>query len=42
MIIETRELVISEGLKIKVEIICMFAYVKHHILKVKNNDYLIF
>ena len=59
---ETKELVISEELKRKVEIICRFAnkkytltngsligykgtnlaYVKPHILKVKNNDYLIF
>ena len=62
MTIETKELVISEELKRKVEMICRFAYVdyefingniksikntniayvKPHILKVKNNDYLIF
>ena len=62
MTIETKELVISEELKRKVEIICRFAcvkyefingniklikntniaYVKPHILKVKNNNYLIF
>ncbi len=62
MTIETKELVISEELKRKVEMICRFAYVEYefingniksikntniayvkpHILKVKNNDYLIF
>ena len=62
MTIETKELVISEELKRKVEMICKFdyveysftngsiislkntniAYVKPHILKVKDNDYLIF
>ena len=62
MTIETKELVISEELKRKVEMICRFAYVdyefingniksikntniayvKPHILKVKDNDYLIF
>ena len=62
MTIETKELVISEELKRKVEIICRFAcvkyafengniksiketniaYVKPHVLKIKNNDYLIF
>ena len=62
MTIETKEFVISEELKRKVEMICRFAYVdyefingniksikntniayvKPHILKVKNNDYLIF
>ena len=62
MTIETKELVISEELKRKVEMICRFAYVdyefingniksikntniayvKPHILKIKNNDYLIF
>lgn len=62
MTIETKELVISEELKRKVEMICRFAYVdyefingniksikntniayvKPHILKVKNNDYLVF
>ena len=61
--IETKELVISEELKKKVDMICKFAcvnnysfengnivnlrntniaYVKPHILKVKDNDYLIF
>lgn len=61
--IETKELVISEELKKKVDMICNFAcvnnytfengnivnlkntniaYVKSHILKVKDNDYLIF
>ena len=62
MTIETKELVISEELKRKVEMICRFAYVEYeiingnikyikntniayvkpHILKVKNKDYLIF
>ena len=62
MTIETKELVISEELKRKEEMICRFAYVdyefingniksikntniayvKPHILKVKNNDYLVF
>ena len=62
MTIETKELVISEELKRKVEMICKIAYgeysftngsiislkntniayVKPHILKVKDNDYLIF
>ena len=62
MTIETKELVISEELKRKIEMICKFAYVEYsftngsiislkntnivyvkpHILKVKNNDYLIF
>ena len=62
MTIETKELVINEELKRKVEMICRFsyveysftngsiislkntniAYVKPHILKVKDNDYLIF
>lgn len=42
MTIETKELVISEELKRKVEMICRFAYVKPHILKVKENDFLIF
>lgn len=62
MIIETKQLNISEELKRKVELICRFAnvdytftngniknikntnitYVRPHILKVKNNDYLIF
>ena len=60
MTIETKELVISEELKRKVEMICRFAYVdyefingniksikntniayvKPHVLKIKNNDYL--
>ena len=61
--IETKELVISDELKRKVEMICKFAcvnnytfengniinfkhtniaYVKPHILKVNDNDYLIF
>ena len=60
--IETKELIISDKLKKKVDMICKFAcvkptyhngnvinivnsniaYVKPHILKVKNNDYLIF
>ena len=35
---ETKELVISEELKRKVEMICRFAYVRPHILKVKNNE----
>ena len=62
MTIETKELVISEELKRKIEMICKFAYVEYsfingsiisfkntniayvkpHILKVKDNDYLIF
>ena len=62
MTIETKELIISEELKRKVEMICRFAYVEYgflhgniksitntniayvkpHILKVKNNDYFIF
>ncbi len=62
MKVETKELVISEELKRKVEMICRFAYVdytleqgniislkdtniayvKPHILKVKENDFLIF
>lgn len=62
MTIETKEIIISEELKRKVEMICRFAYVdyefingniksikntniayvKPHILKVKDNDYLIF
>ena len=62
MTIETKELVISEELKRKVEMICKFAYVsysitngsiksikntniayvKPHIVKIKNNNYLIF
>ena len=62
MIIETKQLIISEELKRKVELICRFAnakytlingniksikntniaYVRPHILRVKNNDYLIF
>ena len=59
---ETKELVVSEELKRKVEILCRFAntkyelingniksikgtniaFVKPHILKIKNNNYLIF
>lgn len=62
MIIETKQLNISEELKRKVELICRFAnakytlingniknikntniaYVRPHILRVNNNDYLIF
>ena len=62
MIIETKQLIISEKLKRKVELICRFAnvdytltngniknikntniaYVKPHILRVKETDYLIF
>ena len=62
MTIETKELVISEELKRKIEMICKFAYVEYsfpngsiislkntniayvkpHILKVKDNDFLIF
>ncbi|MEG0025910.1 MAG: hypothetical protein RR847_04415 [Bacilli bacterium] len=42
MTIETKELQISDELKRRLEMICRFAYVKPHILKVKNNDYLIF
>lgn len=62
MTIETKKLVISEGLKKKVDMICRFAcvkyelingsvislknnniaYVKPHILKVNENDYLLF
>ena len=62
MIIETKQLNISDELKRKVELICRFAnvdytltngniksikntniaYVRPHILRVKNNDYLIF
>lgn len=60
--IETKELIISEELKKKVDMICRFAcvkyelisgnvinikstniaYTKPHILKVNNNDYLLF
>ena len=40
--IETKNLKISEELNRKIDMICQFAYVKPHILKVKNNDYLIF
>ena len=40
--IETKELKISDELNRKIDMICRFAYVKPHILKVKNNDYLIF
>ena len=62
MTIETKELVISDELKKKVDMICRFAcvkyelingsiislkntniaYVKPHILKVNENDYLLF
>lgn len=62
MTLETKELVIGEELKKKVDMICKFAcrkyklingsiiskkntniaYVKPHILKVNNNDYLLF
>ena len=62
MTIETKELVISDELKKKVDMICRFAsvkyelvnggiislkntniaYVKPHILKVNNNDYLLY
>lgn len=62
MTIETKEFVISEELKRKVEMICRFAYVEYefingniksikntniamvkpHIVKIKNNDFLIF
>ena len=62
MIIETKQLIISEELKRKVELICRFAnvdytltngniknikntniaYVRPHILRVKDIDYLIF
>ena len=54
MTIETKELVISEELKRKVEMICRFSYVdytitntniamvKPHIVKIKGIDYLIF
>ena len=59
MIIETKQLIISEEHKRKVELICRFAnakytltngnikntniaYVRPHILKVKETDYLIF
>ena len=39
--IETKDLKISEELNRKIDMICRFAYVKPHILKVKGNDYLI-
>ena len=62
MTIETKEILMSEELIRKIEMICRFAYVEYkfingniksikntniayvkpHILKVKNNDYLIF
>ena len=62
MTIETKELVISEELRKKVDMICKFAcvkyelvngsiinikntniaYVKPHILKINNNNYLLF
>ena len=62
MTIETKELIISEELKRKVEMICRFAYVdytiingnirsikntniafvKPHIVKIKNTEFLIF
>lgn len=62
MIIETKQLIISEKLKRNVELICRFAnakytltngniksikktniaYLRPHILRVKNNEYLIF
>lgn len=62
MTIETKELVISEELKKKIDMICKFAcvkyelvngsiinikntniaYVKPHILKINNNNYLLF
>ena len=39
--IETKNLKISYELNRKIDMICRFAYVKPHILKVKGNDYLI-
>ena len=39
--IETKNLKISEELNRKIDMICRFAYVKPHILKVIGNDYLI-
>ena len=39
--IETKKLKISDELNRKIDMICRFAYVKPHILKVKGNDYLI-
>ena len=39
--IETKNLKISEELNRKIDMICRFAYVKSHILKVIGNDYLI-
>ena len=39
--IETKNLKISDELNRKIDMICRFAYVKPHILKVKGNDYLI-
>ena len=39
--IETKNLKINDELKRKIDMICRFAYVKPHILKVKGNDYLI-
>ena len=39
--IETKKLKISDEIKKKVDMICKFACAKPHILKVKENDYLI-
>ena len=39
--IETKNLKISEEINRKINMICRFAYVKPHILKIKGNDYLI-
>ena len=36
MTIETKELVISEELKRKVEMICRFAYFKPYIVRINN------
>lgn len=39
--IETKNLKISDELNRKIDMICRFACVKPHILKVRENDYLI-
>ena len=39
--IETKNLKISDELNRKIDMICRFACAKPHILKVKENDYII-
>ena len=39
--IETKNLKISDELNRNIDMICRFAYVKPHTLRVKGNDYLI-